>query len=69
MQIAEVIKCLEEFAPLALQEDYDNAGLLVGNATDECSGIITTLDVTESVIEEAVKKKVQSYSCSSSHNF
>jgi len=50
MKIREVINCLEDFAPLSLQEDYDNAGLLIGNADDECSGIITSLDVTEHVI-------------------
>ncbi len=57
MKIAEVIEHLENFAPLSFQEDYDNAGLLTGSATWECSGIITTLDVTEAVIEEAIGKK------------
>jgi len=57
MKIREVINCLEDFAPLSLQEDYDNAGLLIGNADDECSGIITSLDVTEHVIHEAEQKK------------
>ncbi len=57
MKIIDVLECLENFAPLSLQEDYDNAGLLIGNGQDECSGIITTLDVTEKVVEEAVKKK------------
>ena len=57
MRIAEVIKCLEDFAPVSLQEGYDNAGLIIGNANDNCEGIITTLDVTEEVIAEAVLKK------------
>ena len=57
MKIIGVIECLENFAPLSLQEEYDNAGLLIGNTKDECTGIITTLDVTEKVVEEAVKKK------------
>jgi dinuclear metal center YbgI/SA1388 family protein len=57
MKISEVIKCLEDFAHLSLQEDYDNAGLLIGSADSECSGIITTLDVTEHVIHEAMQKK------------
>jgi dinuclear metal center YbgI/SA1388 family protein len=57
MKIAEVIKCLEDFAPVSLQEEYDNAGLIIGNANDDCKGIITTLDVTEEVIAEAVLKK------------
>jgi dinuclear metal center YbgI/SA1388 family protein len=57
MKIREVIKCLEDFAPVSLQEDYDNAGLIIGNANDDCRGIITTLDVTEEVIAEAVFNK------------
>ncbi len=57
MKITGVIECLENFAPLSLQEDYDNAGLLIGNSEEECTGIITTLDVTEDVVKEALKKK------------
>ncbi len=57
MRIIEVIKCLEDFAPVSLQEDYDNAGLIIGNANENCEGIITTLDVTEEVIAEAILKK------------
>ena len=57
MKIFSILECLESFAPLTLQEDYDNAGLLIGNSQDECTGIITTLDVTEEVVEEAVKNK------------
>ncbi len=57
MKISVVIDCLESFAPPSLQEDYDNAGLIVGNSEGECTGIITTLDVTEKVVEEAVSRK------------
>lgn len=56
MKINEIIKCLENMAPLSLQESYDNAGLIIGNSETECTGIITSLDVTEAVIEEALKK-------------
>lgn len=56
MKIGEVIKSLENIAPLSLQESYDNAGLLIGNSEDECAGIIVSLDVTEQVVEEAVEK-------------
>ena len=57
MKIAELIACLESIAPLSLQENYDNAGLLTGNAGWECTGIITTLDATEEVVLEAIEKK------------
>lgn len=57
MKISEVMQYLEDIAPLSLQEPYDNAGLLIGNAGDACTGIIITLDVTEQVICEATQKK------------
>lgn len=57
MKIHEVIQCLENFAPLSLQEDYDNAGLIIGDVSGSCSGILTTLDVTEETIAEAFQKK------------
>ena len=56
MTIREIIRVLESMAPPALQESYDNVGLLVGDAQTECSGVLVSLDVTEQVIEEAVEK-------------
>lgn len=56
MKIAEIIQVLEKTAPPSLQESYDNAGLLTGNAQWECTGIICTLDATEQVVLEAVQK-------------
>lgn len=57
MKIKEAIHIIEDFAPLNIQESYDNAGLTIGNREDEISGILCTIDVTESVIEEAIKLK------------
>ena len=54
VRIKEVIDALESFAPLPLQESYDNAGLQVGLTETEVSGALLCLDVTESVIREAV---------------
>ena len=54
MKIKEVVEALEKFAPLPLQESYDNAGLQIGITGSECSGALLCLDVTEAVIEEAV---------------
>lgn len=56
MKIKEITGHLENLAPLSLQESYDNAGLLVGDKEWECSGIIVSLDVTEEVVAEALKK-------------
>ena len=55
MNIQEVVCALERFAPLPLQEDYDNAGLQLGlTDTQEVSGALLCLDVTEAVVDEAV---------------
>ena len=56
MKIQEIISVLESVAPPSLQESYDNAGLLTGNSNSECTGIITTLDATEGVVQEAIDK-------------
>lgn len=56
MQINEIIAALEQLAPPALQEDYDNAGLITGNRDWNCTGIIISLDTTEDVVKEAIKK-------------
>lgn len=56
MKIAEIIQHLEQMAPASLQEQYDNAGLITGQPGWECSGIICSLDATEEVINEAIRK-------------
>lgn len=57
MKIRQITSALEEFAPLALQDGYDNAGLQIGLAKDaDATGALLCLDVTESVVDEAVEK-------------
>lgn len=56
VKIKDVICALERFAPLPLQEDYDNAGLQVGLTEADVSGVLLCLDVTEQVVEEAIAK-------------
>ena len=51
-----MLSALERFAPLPLQESWDNAGLQVGLTEAEVSGALLCLDVTEKVIDEAVVK-------------
>lgn len=55
MRIKDITDFLEQFAPLSYQESYDNSGLLVGDANAEISGVAITLDVTEQVIDEAIR--------------
>lgn len=53
MKIKEVIDALERFAPLPLQDGYDNAGLQLGLTGAEATGALLCLDVTEDVLDEA----------------
>ena len=63
MRIEKIISIIEKWAPAAYAEDFDNVGLLLGNAEAECMGILITHDVTENVIEEAVEKKFNLIIC------
>lgn len=56
MKIQDITSFLEKLAPPILQEGYDNAGLLTGNESWQCTGVITTLDATEEIVLEAIEK-------------
>lgn len=57
MKITDVIRAIEEYAPLSYQESYDNAGLIVGDKNNIVSGVLICLDSTEEVVQEAIDKK------------
>jgi len=57
MKLSEIISVIESFAPLAYQEAYDNAGLLLGSENMEIKKALITIDVTEEVINEAINVK------------
>ena len=56
MLISRITAALEAVAPLPLQEDYDNCGLIIGDASAECKGVLLCVDVTEQRVAEAVEK-------------
>lgn len=56
MKIKEIVSALEMFAPLPLQDGFDNAGLQVGLTDAEAAGALLCLDVTEEVVDEAIEK-------------
>jgi len=56
MFVQDVCAAMEKWAPTAWQESYDNAGLLVGNKTTHITGVLISLDCTEEVVEEAIKR-------------
>jgi dinuclear metal center YbgI/SA1388 family protein len=57
MTVKEVVKIIEDFAPPAWQESYDNVGLQVGDVNATVTGMLLTLDVTVAVVEEAIRNK------------
>ena len=54
MKIKEIVSALERFAPLPLQDGFDNAGLQIGLTDGETTGALLCLDVTEAVLDEAI---------------
>ena len=56
MKVREIAAAIESFAPLSLQESYDNAGLIVGRPDDEVHKALLAVDVTEEVLQEAVEE-------------
>jgi dinuclear metal center YbgI/SA1388 family protein len=54
--IKDVTNHLEALAPRSYQEEYDNSGLLTGNASEPVRGVLVTLDCTEEVVEEALRE-------------
>ena len=58
MKIAEIISLLEQAAPLAFQESWDNAGLQVGHVDAEVSDVLLCVDV----VMKAIKHDVAVYS-------
>ena len=63
MKIKQIITILEEMAPLAYAEDFDNVGLLLGNQENEATGILVCHDALENVIDEAIAKKCNLVVC------
>lgn len=51
----DIFQLIEQWAPLHLAYDWDNVGLQIGSAQDETTKVMVTLDVVESVVDEAIK--------------
>lgn len=54
MKLNRIIEAMEEYAPPALAEPWDNVGLLVGHDDAEVSTILVALDINEAVLDEAI---------------
>ena len=56
MKIKDIIRHVEEIAPIHYAEDFDNVGLLVGDENSAVQNVLVTLDTTEEVVQEAIDK-------------
>ena len=59
MTVQDLYEAIDRFAPFETQAEGDNSGLLVGSASQEITGVLFALDVTQRVIDEAVSLGVQ----------
>lgn len=63
MKLQDIISVLEQMAPTAYAEDFDNVGLLVGNPNQDINGILVCHDALEQVIDEAIQKNCNLVVC------
>lgn len=56
MKIKDLIKHLEIHVPIAQQEDFDNCGVQCGDISLELKNVLVAIDITESVVDEAIRK-------------
>ena len=56
MKVRDITEVLEQFAPLSIQEGWDNSGLCIGSPDDEVHGVLLGFDCTPELIDEAVAR-------------
>ena len=56
MTVRDIVEAIEQFAPLSIQEGWDNSGLCIGAPGDEVHGVLVGFDCTPELIDEAVEK-------------
>ena len=54
MKVKDIIKVIEDFAPLSIQEKWDNSGLCIGSPEAEVSSVLLGLDCTPELVDEAI---------------
>lgn len=57
LAIKDITNAIEEFAPLSLQESWDNSGLQIGDVDRSLTSVMLCLDVTEDIVEEALRRE------------
>ena len=55
MKARDIINVIEEFAPLSIQEKWDNSGLCIGSPDADVTSVLIGLDCTPELVDEAVE--------------
>ena len=55
MYVKDIVNVIEAFAPLAIQEKWDNSGLIIGSPEEEVHGVLVGFDCTPELVDEAVE--------------
>ena len=50
--VKEIIDAIYDFAPLSLQESYDNCGLQTGDPDMASTGVLLAVDMTEELLDD-----------------
>lgn len=58
-KVKDILDALEAFAPCCLKMDFDNVGFLAGYSNADVNRMIVTLDITDTVIDEAIREGAQ----------
>ena len=56
MKVRDITDAIEQFAPLSIQEGWDNSGLCIGSPEDEVHGVLVGFDCTPELVDEAVAR-------------
>ena len=58
MKLSKLISILDTHVPFSTAESWDNVGLLIGDENQQVNGILTALDCTEDVVNQAIDKNI-----------
>ncbi len=58
MRVYEIFNILDQITPFFLQESFDNSGIQFADLDKEINKVLISLDVTQEVLEEAIKNKI-----------
>ena len=65
MKVKDIVEALEQFAPLSIQEGWDNSGLCIGAPEDEVHGVLVGFDCTPELACASARPKTRSMASSS----